>query len=53
MLTDCLKGRVILEIETPANRFPNERESVLRGLGAYKREAAVCGGSALSVLRMA
>jgi hypothetical protein len=52
-LTGCLRGVVILEIESPANQYPNERQSVLRGLGVYKREAVVCGGFALSILRMA
>lgn len=53
VLTACLKGVVSLEVESPANRYPNGRESVLRGLGAYKREAVVCGGFASSVLKMA
>lgn len=47
MWTGCLKGAVILEITSPANWDPNERESVLRGLGTCKREAVICGGFSL------
>lgn len=45
--TGCLKGAVILKTKSSANWDPNERGSVLRGLGACKREAVICGGFSL------